>query len=124
MAEKLKIYKLPATFSKTCKISLRRFDKLDVIGLYLGKCELFNSSSSSSLKKINVNVRNEKGEVKLIILEGQNLFEEIQELILKKFTIKKKATIKIHKLNGDSLTSNETLKEYLNSNNVILLRSK
>jgi len=82
VAEKQGIYKLPTGFSKNNKISLRRFDNVDVDGknVFVGQTSLFksdpslspssSSSSSSQSSPQKLVVANEKGETKLVVLKG------------------------------------------------------
>lgn len=137
IAEKLKIYKLPPQFSKNNKISLKKFDSIDFDGkkTFLGTTGLLqpinpndninnnnnNTTNNSTSAKKKINVRNEKGEMKLIILQDTNL-EELKTACIKKFQIKKKKGMQFHSPQGMAIENNESLSIYLNDNDVIVFK--
>eukprot|EP00026_Physarum_polycephalum_P016670 Phypoly_transcript_17633.p1 GENE.Phypoly_transcript_17633~~Phypoly_transcript_17633.p1 ORF type:complete len:259 (+),score=33.70 Phypoly_transcript_17633:105-779(+) len=128
IAEKLKIYKLPPPFSKNNKISLKRFDAVDVDqkNLFIGTSEFLNSPTSPPKMptKLKINVKNEKGDTKLVILEniGENrVLSELLEACGKKFQTKKKKVV-VCTIQGDVLENSENLWTYLQQNDTILLR--
>jgi len=123
VAEKLGIYKLPAGFSKNSTPSLRRFDRVDVDSknLFVGHTEILRQDDTTltphsvltphlGTQTLKVVVGNEKGETKLIVLKGRSdLLQELCELCVRKFQIKKKKGLIFKTQSGHVLASGEAL---------------
>ena len=102
--------------SKT-RQSLRRFDSVDVDGknVFIGQTTLFKqfTISPNMATPLKVTVANDKGEAKLIVLKGEKkeeIMEELMDVCMKKFQVKKKkAILKFFTMGGESIENSEEL---------------